>query len=212
MGSMHIFLLYRSCIPYRLRNKDIDHDVCLEDMLEVLMVSSPNRDDLVFPKGGWEDDETVYAAARREALEEAGVKGILHEEELGVWEFKSKSKQSISSVEGGCRGHMFALKVIEELEAWPEKEIHERKWLNIEEALKLCRYDWMREALQAFLKFIVEAHNIERNNNVVVSSTGFSALNPADCRTNIPADHCCSAASSKFHDITCLVASWVLWP
>lgn len=86
------------------------------------MISSPNRDDLVFPKvtsfsllnywfnvckhnnnyqmiydllalaqivvifvylcfllyqGGWEDDETVEEAACREALEEAGVKGII---------------------------------------------------------------------------------------------------------------------------------------
>lgn len=28
-------------------------------------------------QGGWEDDETVHEAACREALEEAGVKGIL---------------------------------------------------------------------------------------------------------------------------------------
>lgn len=75
-----------------------------EEMIEVLMISSPKRDDLVFPKvlrivcidnfhqyetfniesfvsilwqGGWEDDETVIQAACREALEEAGVKGNL---------------------------------------------------------------------------------------------------------------------------------------
>jgi len=28
-------------------------------------------------QGGWEDDETVLEAASREAIEEAGVKGIL---------------------------------------------------------------------------------------------------------------------------------------
>ena len=32
---------------------------------------------LFFCQGGWEDDETVIEAACREALEEAGVKGIL---------------------------------------------------------------------------------------------------------------------------------------
>ncbi|GJS49504.1 NUDIX hydrolase 12, mitochondrial [Tanacetum coccineum] len=41
------------------------------------MVSSPNRDDMVFPKGGWESDETVEEAACREALEEAGVRGVI---------------------------------------------------------------------------------------------------------------------------------------
>ncbi len=29
-------------------------------------------------QGGWEDDEEVYEAASREAMEEAGVKGIVN--------------------------------------------------------------------------------------------------------------------------------------
>lgn len=41
------------------------------------MISTANRHNLVFPKGGWEDDEDIKDAACREALEEAGVKGIL---------------------------------------------------------------------------------------------------------------------------------------
>jgi diphosphoinositol-polyphosphate diphosphatase len=80
----------------------------LVDRLKVLMISTPNRKDLVFPKvreehnysvmffickkinelllcfdflhlkGGWENDETIYEAACREVLEEAGVKGIIN--------------------------------------------------------------------------------------------------------------------------------------
>ncbi|KAI3928363.1 hypothetical protein MKW98_023964 [Papaver atlanticum] len=52
------------------------------------------KDDLVFPKGGWEDDETIGEAACREALEEASVKGILDESPLGMWEFRSKGRQN----------------------------------------------------------------------------------------------------------------------
>lgn len=33
--------------------------------------------DAVYCQGGWEDDETVEEAACREALEEAGVRGII---------------------------------------------------------------------------------------------------------------------------------------
>ena len=31
----------------------------------------------MFPQGGWETDETVEAAAKRETIEEAGVRGVL---------------------------------------------------------------------------------------------------------------------------------------
>ena len=33
---------------------------------------------LFFLQGGWEDDEDVYQAASREAMEEAGVKGTIN--------------------------------------------------------------------------------------------------------------------------------------
>ncbi|GFZ16262.1 nudix hydrolase homolog 13 [Actinidia rufa] len=68
--------LVSGCIPYRVAKHD-DHHGDSEHRIEVLMISSPNRDDLVFPKGGWDDDETCEEAACRESLEEAGVKGIL---------------------------------------------------------------------------------------------------------------------------------------
>ncbi|XP_076887117.1 nudix hydrolase 13, mitochondrial-like [Bidens hawaiensis] len=145
--------LVSGCIPYR-QDKTKD-----ENRIEVLMVSSPNRDDMVFPKGGWESDETVEEAACREALEEAGVRGILQGDSLGVWEFRSKSKQEACSQEGGCKGYMFALQVTEELETWPEKNNRNRKWVVIEEAFAVCRYDWMRNALKEFVKVIEKSGN-----------------------------------------------------
>ncbi|XP_013647516.2 nudix hydrolase 13, mitochondrial isoform X1 [Brassica napus] len=150
------FRLVSGCIPYRLVKDEEDSSADLENKLEVLMVSSPNRHDLVFPKGGWEDDETVLEAASREAMEEAGVKGILREDPLGVWEFRSKSSCEEAECCGGCKGYMFALEVKEELAAWPEQENRERRWLNVKEALELCRYEWMQSALEEFLRVMTE--------------------------------------------------------
>nr|XP_009404726.1 PREDICTED: nudix hydrolase 13, mitochondrial isoform X2 [Musa acuminata subsp. malaccensis] len=139
------------CIPYKLNNIDGDNQSCdLLDRVEVLMVTSPGRLDFVFPKGGWENDETAGEAACREALEEAGVRGTLNDTALGVWEFRSKSTQKACSLEGTCKGYMFALEVTEELDCYPEKDSRDRKWVPVGEAYKLCRYDWMRKALDSF--------------------------------------------------------------
>ncbi|CAN6248424.1 unnamed protein product [Urochloa humidicola] len=100
------YRLVAGCVPYRLG---------ADGQPELLMVSTPNRDDLVFPKGGWEDDEDVHEAACREALEEAGVKGAINRTALGMWVFRSKSSPvSGDSPRGACKGYIFALEVTEE--------------------------------------------------------------------------------------------------
>ncbi|KAL5216226.1 hypothetical protein ABZP36_007627 [Zizania latifolia] len=137
---------------YRLVAGCVPHRVGDNGELQVLMVSTPNRADLVFPKGGWEDDEDVYQAACREAMEEAGVKGNINRASLGLWVLRSKSSQkSESPSRGACKGYIFALEVTEELERWPEQDTHGRLWVSPEDAFRLCRYDWMREALAALL-------------------------------------------------------------
>ncbi|KAI4375427.1 hypothetical protein MLD38_013293 [Melastoma candidum] len=146
--------LVSGCIPYRVVEEEEEEERRTAKRVEVLMVTSPNRDDLVFPKGGWEDDETVEEAACREALEEAGVRGMLSEKSIGTWEFRSKSssQEGCGSPVGGCKGHMFTLEVTEELDAWAEQDHRDRRWLTVKEAFELCRYEWMRQAL---LKFVV---------------------------------------------------------
>lgn len=55
---------------------------------------------------------------------------------------------------------MFALEVTEELETWPEQKKRDRQWLNVRDAFILCRYDWMCQALEEFVKVIM-AEDIE---------------------------------------------------
>ncbi|KAK7380695.1 hypothetical protein VNO78_33210 [Psophocarpus tetragonolobus] len=163
--------LVSGCIPYRWKKEKVDKIGDTQEMIEVLMISSPKRDDLVFPKGGWEDDETVTEAACREALEEAGVKGIIREIPLGRWEFRSKSSNDSCSQEGWCRGYMFALKVTEELETWAEQKDHNRQWVNIKDAFRLSRYDWMCKALEMFLRIMAEDRKLKKEENNVNSSS-----------------------------------------
>ncbi|KAL8153537.1 hypothetical protein V2J09_011297 [Rumex salicifolius] len=109
--------------------------------LEVLLVSSQKSQNMMFPKGGWELDETMEEAARRETLEEAGVIGKV-QELLGTWPFKSKSQDMFHD------GYMFPLLVEKQLDQWSEKDFRQRKWVKVSEFMELCPYLWMKEALE----------------------------------------------------------------
>ncbi|KAM7505242.1 hypothetical protein LguiB_004146 [Lonicera macranthoides] len=139
--------LIAGCIPYKYRYADGISDDESEKIVEVLMINSASGPGLLFPKGGWENDETVEEAAAREALEEAGVRGDL-KHFLGTYNFKSKTLQDEFSPEGLCKAYMFALYVKEELDTWPEQSLRRRSWLTIPEATECCRHPWMREALK----------------------------------------------------------------
>ncbi|PSR88125.1 Nudix hydrolase [Actinidia chinensis var. chinensis] len=127
------------CIPYRYKTcteKDTENDE-----LEVLVITSQKGQGMLFPKGGWELDESLEEAALRETLEEAGVLGKVEGEELGKWSFKSKSRGIYHE------GRMFALLVTEQLDLWPEKNLRQRIWMNVGEAREVCQHGWMQEAL-----------------------------------------------------------------
>ncbi|KAL3735672.1 hypothetical protein ACJRO7_024751 [Eucalyptus globulus] len=129
------------CIPYRYKSREDDSLAGEEeDEVEVLVISSQKGKGLLFPKGGWEKDESMKAAALRETVEEAGVRGTI-ETKLGKWSFKSKSQDAV------YEGHMFPLLVNEQLDVWPEKNVRQRYWMNVREAGEVCQHWWMKDAL-----------------------------------------------------------------
>ncbi|XP_058736151.1 nudix hydrolase 18, mitochondrial-like [Vicia villosa] len=135
------------CIPYRYK-QDINGNRSNE--LEVLMVSSQKTQRLMFPKGGWELDESLQEAASRESLEEAGVIGLV-ECELGQWNFISK-RYGIY-----YEGYMFPLFVKEQLDHWPEKNLRTRVWMSVGEAREVCQHWWMKEALDILVQRLISS-------------------------------------------------------
>ncbi|KAL4333844.1 hypothetical protein GQ457_07G017510 [Hibiscus cannabinus] len=130
------------CIPYRFKcgnNGSNSND------LEVLVISSQKGPKMMFPKGGWEIDESKEEAALRESIEEAGVLGNV-ECELGKWYFMSKSHGTF------YEGYMFPLLVKEELDWWPEHHLRHRSWMNVKEARDVCQHWWMKEALDILVQ------------------------------------------------------------
>ncbi|XP_042373482.1 nudix hydrolase 18, mitochondrial-like [Zingiber officinale] len=126
------------CIPYKFKMENPSPGA-IHPAIEVLVVSSQKGTELMFPKGGWELDETKAAAASREAFEEAGVTGNF-KGHLGRWLSEDQDKIH----------YMFAMEVAEVLQQWPEMNSRERKWVSIAEARQVCKHSWMREALDKF--------------------------------------------------------------
>ncbi|CAL9159118.1 unnamed protein product [Musa hybrid cultivar] len=134
--SCRLAFVLRRCIPYRFKKMDKPSLGDIDRAIEVMVVSSQKGRELMFPKGGWELDESMQAAASREAFEEAGVRGKF-EGKLGKWPSKEQDKIH----------HMFAMRVTEVLPQWPEMNARERKWVSVAEAREVCKHAWMSEAL-----------------------------------------------------------------
>lgn len=165
----HGYRLVAGCVPFRFRaDRTLKNDV--HHTIEVMMVTTQGGPGLLFPKGGWETDETAEEAACREAYEEAGVRGDL-KGCIGSWDFKSKRQQSHHSPEGLCRAYMFALIVKEELDTWPEQHSRERHWLTVAEAMEKCRYEWMQRVLEQCIVHLSDGQ---------VSTTPSAAIFPSN--------------------------------
>ncbi|XP_042504178.1 nudix hydrolase 18, mitochondrial-like [Macadamia integrifolia] len=142
------------CVPYRYKNGK--HPSCEstntiddEGELEILVISSQKGHGMLFPKGGWESDESIEDAAERETEEEAGVRGEV-QRKLGEWPFKSRRYNTF------YEGVMFPLLVKEQLDQWPEKNHRRRMWMTVAEAREVCQHHWMKEALDRLVKRLMQ--------------------------------------------------------
>lgn len=112
--------LVAGCVPFRRGSQD--------GVARVLMVENSKKTRRIFPKGGWEEDErTPEEAARREAFEEAGVKG-------GDAVPLGDGIDFVSGKGRPTRLHAFLLRVERVLEEYPESADRAREWLSLPDA------------------------------------------------------------------------------
>ncbi|KAJ3694848.1 hypothetical protein LUZ60_000225 [Juncus effusus] len=131
------------CIPYKLK-EERPIGSRIDQSIEVLVISSQKGHGMMFPKGGWENDESIDQAVTREALEEAGIEGTL-ENKLGKWNYISKRYGTV------YESIMYGLNVTKEHPQWPEMNSRKRRWVSVQEAREGCQTKWMREALEELL-------------------------------------------------------------
>jgi 8-oxo-dGTP pyrophosphatase MutT (NUDIX family) len=114
---------------------------------EMLLVTSRDTGRWVLPKGWPEKREPLYAAAAREAAEEAGVSGTVAREEVGRFYY---GKVMPSGSRWRCEVHVFPLRVESVADKWPERKQRTRRWFSPEEAAALVRETDLGELIGSF--------------------------------------------------------------
>jgi 8-oxo-dGTP pyrophosphatase MutT (NUDIX family) len=104
-------------IPYRKTDKGI----------EILLITSIKKKKWIIPKGYLEFNLSPFESAKKEAYEEAGVKGTNETFELGSFRIHKEI--------GACIIVVYSMEVTEFLENFPDKELRKRKWFSLQDAI-----------------------------------------------------------------------------
>jgi 8-oxo-dGTP pyrophosphatase MutT (NUDIX family) len=103
--------------------------------IEVLLITSRDTGRRIIPRGNIRRSSTPAKSAKREAFEEAGIKGtIVGPRPLGFYTYFKKLELERTLA---ARVEVYLLHVTEQLKKWPEKGERRRFWLSIGEAIEL---------------------------------------------------------------------------
>ena len=112
-----------------------------------MLVSSRETRRWVVPKGWPMKGLKPYAAAQREALEEAGIVGDISKTPIGAYHYDKRKKNG--SVQT-CAVDVFPLRVKVERKTWREKHERVRKWFSAAEAAAAVDEPELRDIILDF--------------------------------------------------------------
>ena len=114
--------------------------------VKLLMVTSLTRGRWVFPKGTLKKGEGKLKGCRREAFEEAGIKGkILSDLPItAVIKSKDKSKSDMMVVT------YYPIFVTKQIKEWPEKKLRNRQWVPLDEIDHHLKKGDLRKVVKTF--------------------------------------------------------------
>ena len=128
--------LQAAALPYRQ-----------EKGLEVLLVSSLDTGRWIVPKGWPMKGCSNFEAARREAYEEAGVKGEIASEPAGSFHYNKRKR---NGAVWRCLVEVFPMEVKSRSRSWPEKAARKTRWCAWREAADLVNDTGLGDIIRAF--------------------------------------------------------------
>jgi 8-oxo-dGTP pyrophosphatase MutT (NUDIX family) len=118
-----------------------------ENGLEILLVTTRTTKRWVIPKGWTMKGKADHEAAATEAYEEAGVQGDVQPAPVGSYGY-------LKLMRNGEAKHItvqvYAMRVQDVLDDWPEREERERKWVDLAQALAMIGEPELLPVVEAF--------------------------------------------------------------
>jgi 8-oxo-dGTP pyrophosphatase MutT (NUDIX family) len=116
--------------------------------LEFMLLSSRETKRWIIPKGWPMSGRSGAAAAAIEALEEAGLLGVISGRPIGHYTY---AKRFSAGVEEPCRVEVYDLRVTRQRETWLEKDQRNTQWFPAEEAISLVSDPELGDVIGRFI-------------------------------------------------------------
>lgn len=122
-------------IPYRKKN----------GKTEVLLVTSIRKKNWIVPKGFIEYHMSPFQSAKKEAFEEAGVRGSNTTKILGSYTVRKNGSELLTKI--------YSMKVTRIFKDYPEKNLRKRKWFSVYDATKKVEIDELATIIRRLGRF-----------------------------------------------------------
>lgn len=115
--------------------------------MRILLVTSRESGRWVIPKGNPTPGVPAHQAAEQEAVEEAGVLGLVCPAPLGSYRYRKRRRNGAALM---IDVDVFPLSVSSELSAWKEQSQRERRWFSLPEAADAVDEADLRDLIRSF--------------------------------------------------------------
>jgi 8-oxo-dGTP pyrophosphatase MutT (NUDIX family) len=116
--------------------------------LEILLISSRETRRWVIPKGWPMKGRKPHAAAATEALQEAGVEGVIAKRSIGSYQYVKRLKNGAPLL---CTVEVFPMMVARQRADWREQHERTVQWFSAEEAAAFVHEPDLRALIDAFM-------------------------------------------------------------
>lgn len=137
-------IIQSGVIPYRIRRGRV----------EIALVTARSGPHWTVPKGHVEADMRPEESAAKEALEESGLLGEIGRRCVGRYVYEKAGALR--------RVDLYPLLVMKEKKRWPEMHERQRKWMNVDDAVKRVIVPELRRTIQDFARMILRSSKSER--------------------------------------------------